>query len=452
MKIRHKLSLIFTLLASVILLFSFSFTFYLTDKYTQNAFYSRLFEKASILAQKCFEQDELSNTDYLTIIEKNSVSLPEAREIVMNVNNPRAVFDTLKNELPVLLIQQLLEGKTVQHQKDNRQIVGLYYPDNQGNFILVVSAVDKVGINKQKHLLKVLIGIFFSSLLFMFLFGQFFAHRILSPLGHMLKNVRRIRANNLSLRLNENNSNDELGELTRMLNQMLDRLHDSFTMQKNFISNASHELKNPLTAILGEAEIALYKPRSNDEYVVSLQKIQAEAERLNQLTRNLLSLAQADFDLSSINQKPIRIDELIWSVKEYFEKSIYSGRLEMHFLNLPDEAEKLTINGIESLLHIALTNIIDNACKFSVPHKVNIILSYVDNCIKIVVEDKGVGIPENELDNLFQPFFRASNAFAFKGSGIGLSLTYKVIKLHKGEIKVFSKAGQGTRVEIIFAN
>jgi signal transduction histidine kinase len=231
---------------------------------------------------------------------------------------------------------------------------------------------------------------------------------------------------------------------------MLDRLENSFALQKNFINNASHELKNPLTAILGETEIALSKKRTPEEYATTLDKIQAEGERLNELIRNLLSLAQTDVDLSNLKKEEIRMDELIWEIKEHFDKTNYKGRIEVHFPDLPESSDLITITGIPSLLKIAIINIIDNACKFSGHHKVDVTLETHTSSIQLHVRDSGIGIPEVEIKNLFQPFFRASNALAFKGTGIGLSLVKKIISMHNGTIGISSVPGKGTIVEVNF--
>jgi len=450
MQIRRKISIIFTALTSVVLIFSSLFIYFFSEYYTKNDFFTRLQEKAYLIADKYFEQDELSKQVYEKIMEKNSKSLPEAFEIVLDTKNPKLVRDSLNKIIPEQIINKLLSGQNVKFNIEEKQCVGLYYPDNQGTFIIIVTAVDKIGIKKQQNLLKILLGIFFGSIVFVYFIGQFYARQVLSPVGHILKNVKKIRATNLKLRLAGNNGADELAELTRMLNQMLDRLEHSFDLQKNFISNASHELKNPLTAILGETEIALSKKRSSEEYIITLNKIAAEAERLDLLTRNLLNLAQADFEISELNHEKIRVDELLWEIKDYFDKTENKNRLVFHISNLPDDPEYLSIYGINNLLKTAIINLIDNACKFSGIQLVDIMLKEDNGYILLTISDKGIGIPENELNNLFQPFFRATNAFSYKGSGIGLSLADKIIKLHGGNIVFSTTTGKGTKVEIRF--
>lgn len=450
MKIRHKIVFTFVGLVSFVLLFTFSFVYYLSSHSREKDFYDLVLEKANLTAWKYFEKDEMSDIVYGKVMARYVKSLPDAEEIVLNTNNEKAVTDSLKKILPENLIQDLLARKTIKFHLQDKQGVGIYYPDNQGVFIVIVTATDRFGIAQQKKLLEELLLIFFGSVVFFFLIGQIYARNVLHPISSILMNVKRIRATNLSLRLKEVEGTDELAELTRTFNQMLERLENSFVLQKNFIRNASHELKNPLTAILGETEVTLNKQRTPEEYIVSLHKVMAEAERLDQLTSNLLSLAQTDFDLSNLKKDEIRLDELIWEIKELFDKTKYKGRIDIHFSELPETSDLITIMGITSLMKIAMMNIIDNACKFSSPHKVDVTLKTNLKNIQLRIEDKGIGIPELEMNNLFQPFYRASNAFAYRGSGIGLSLVQKIVKIHNGEINVSSAIGKGTVVEINF--
>jgi signal transduction histidine kinase len=414
-------------------------------------FYDLLQEKANLTAWKYYEKDEMSENLYEKLIVRYSKSLPDAEEIVFDTKNKAALTDSLQNIIPKDYLVRLLKKETIRFRHEEKQSVGLYYADNQGNFVVIITAVDKFGIHQRQKLLEVMLLVFLGSFIFMFLIGRFYATNVLSPIVAILKNIRRIRATNLSLRLKEKPGNDELAELTRTFNQMLDRLENSFTLQKDFIHNASHELKNPLTAILGETEVALSKERTTEEYIITLNKIMAEAERLNQLTKNLLSLAQTDFDLSTFKKDEIRIDELIWDIKDHFDKSTYKGRIGIHFPVLPDSSDQITISGVKNLLQIAFVNLIENACKFSGQQKVDIVLNASQKDIQLQIVDRGIGIPEAEIGNLFQPFFRASNAITYKGSGIGLSLVHKIITMHGGTIAISSVSGKGTTVEIHFS-
>ena len=450
MKIRNKIVYTFTGLVSFVLLFSFSLVYYLSKHFMEKDFYDLVSEKATLTAWKYFEKDEMSEALYRKVIEKGIVNLPDANEIVLDTKNKPLVHDSLLKVFPEEIVKELLSGKNVRYSKEEKQLFGLYYPDNEGTFVIVIAATNRFGIREQQKLLYVLMFIFLISTVFIFLLGNLYATNVLSPISNILKNVKRIRATNLSLRLKENARNDELSELTRMFNQMLDRLENSFTLQKNFIHNSSHELKNPLTAILGEAEITLSRQRSHEDYISALEKIKSEAERLDALTQNLLSLAQTDFDQTGIKKDDIRMDEFIWEIKEHFDKTRYQGRIDIHYPVLPDTSDRITISGTSFLLKIAIINVIDNACKFSIPHKVDVTLESGPDNIRLQISDRGIGIPGAEMNNLFQPFFRASNAITYKGSGIGLSLVHRIIDLHNGKINITSAIGKGTKVEITF--
>ncbi|MDR3706428.1 MAG: HAMP domain-containing sensor histidine kinase [Paludibacteraceae bacterium] len=448
MKIRRKIALIFTGLTSIVLLCAFTFIYGLTEHYKKADFYSRLQEKAFFIAQEYFEKDELNQNMYTEMMDKNAKSMPEAHEIILDTKNPRLVYDSLQHILPKHVIKYLLAGNNISFQQNERQGVALYYVDNQGTFIVMVIANDKIGHRKQQNLLEVLLFIFLGSIIFIYFMGKYYARKVLSPVGEILKNVKKINATNLKLRLEETDSKDELAELIKMMNLMLGRLEYAFDMQKTFISNASHELKNPLTAIMGETEITLAKKRKIEEYIDSLTKIGMEADRLNLLIKNLLCLAQADSDVVEAKQEKMCLDELLEEIKDSLEKTDYKGRVEFRF---GSQRQLFCIVGIHELLKIALSNLIDNACKFSGDELVDVFLRGDDDEILLTISDKGIGIPDDEINNIFQPFYRASNVVSYKGTGIGLALAQKIITLHNGKILFTRNEGLGTKVQIRFS-
>ncbi len=448
MTIRNRIVLTFSALSSIVMVFSFFLIYYLSEHFMDADFYDLLSEKATLTAWKYFEKDEMSEALYDKMIEKNVRTLPDATEMILDTKNKPRVVDSLLKILPTGLVRELISGRNVRYRSQDKQMVGLYYPDNQGTFIIVITAVNKFGIREQKKLLQVMLIIFFGSILLTFLLGKFYATNVLSPIANILRNVKKIRATNLSLRLKENERNDELSELTRTFNQMLERLEHSFTLQKNFIHNSSHELKNPLTAIMGETEIALSRERTPAEYVETLRKISSEAGRLDLLTRNLLSLAQTESDQPCVKMEAIRMDEFLWEIKEHFDKTAYRERIDVHFPVLPENPDRITITGIPFLLEMAVVNLVDNACKFSDPHRVDVTLELVPGRVHLKIADHGIGIPEAEMESLFQPFFRASNAIRYRGSGIGLSLVHRITAMHHGTIRITSVIGKGTVADI----
>ena len=257
---------------------------------------------------------------------------------------------------------------------------------------------------------------------------------------------------NLHLRLETGHKKDELTELAMTLNNMLDRLETSFDIQRSFVNNASHELKNPLTAILGEVEIAFRHERSKSDYIQSLKTVEKEARRLELLVKSLLRLAETDHSKKGLTIESIRIDELLLDVKDDLDSVNSDNNITFDFATFPNDPDQLIIQGNKSLLKMVFTNIMDNACKFSNNNVVIIKIKADFINVKIEIIDYGVGVPQNELKNIIEPFFRASNARNFKGFGIGLPLAHKIIKIHGGQLVINSTEGAGTLVLVILPN
>lgn len=453
MQLRTKITSIFIGLTSLFLTGIFILIYFVSKTYTESEFYLRLSQRATIAAQAYLDADELNIDIYNDIRIRHLMTLPNEKEIIYPVNAQRKVALTqLDKSLPERFYKKIFDTEYAELKKDNYYYTGLLFYDNEGDFIVVLSATDLYGFEKLDNLRNTLIIAFFISILFIFILGRVYATQALSPISKIIKEVNSIRAENLSFRLGSANGNDELGQLAKTFNNMLDRLQISFDLQSNFINNASHELRNPLTAILGQTEIALNKVRSKEDYLSILKNIELEASRLDFLVNGLLKLAKTDFDLKGIIIEPIRLDELILDIKKNIDKSIPENQIELDFEELPSNENAITFLGSESLLKVALGNILENACKFSNNKKVCIKVFSDTSSILLTIRDEGIGIPESELKNIHEPFFRASNVRGIEGFGFGLPLAYKIIKMHSGEIRILSQIDKGTLVKIKLPN
>jgi signal transduction histidine kinase len=453
MQLRTKITSIFIGLTSLFLTGIFILIYFVSKNYTESEFYLRLSQRATIAAQAYLEADELNIDIYDDIRIRHLMTLPNEKEIIYRVDAERKVALTqLDKSLPEGFYQIIFDTEYAELKKDNYYYTGLLFHDEEGDFIVVLSATDLYGFGKLDNLRNTLIVAFFISILFIFILGRVYATQALSPISKIIKEVNSIRAENLSFRLGTANGNDELGQLAKTFNNMLDRLQISFDLQSNFINNASHELRNPLTAILGQTEIALNKVRSKEDYLSILKNIELEASRLDFLVNGLLKLAKTDFDSKGIVIEPIRLDELILDIKKNIDTSTPENQIELDFEELPANENAITLMGSESLLKVAIGNILENACKFSGNKKVWIKLFSYTSSILLTIKDEGVGIPESELKNIYEPFFRASNAREIEGFGFGLPLAYRIIKMHSGEIRVLSQIDKGTLVKIKLSN
>ena len=450
MKIRNRLTLNFLIVTACLMLTEFSLIYYFFKRHTERDFLDRLEQRASFAVETISRDGVISGGIYNKLIDKSLLALPNETEEVYQVDQERKSL-IQKSEIifPPTFIDNILNQGAANIRVGDIYYAGKLFELDHQPWIVLISAEDIYGRDKLDNLFSILLITFDLSLAILFLIGLYLSQQALSPISKIIAQVNVIRANNLHLRLKEGNGEDEIAKLAETFNNMLDRLETSFELQLNFINNASHELRNPLTAIIGKTEVALIKERSPDEYIDVLHSIEIEAHRLANLVNSLLRLAQTDQDKSGILIENIRIDELLCELKDNFNKTHPDNNIQLDFKTLPDQSDQLTIKGNYSLLNVAFNNVLDNACKFSQNRMVQIQINQItDHFIEISVVDQGLGIPQDEMPKIMEPFFRGSNVKQIKGFGFGLPLASKIVKIHRGSLQLSSNLGVGTRVTI----
>lgn len=276
--------------------------------------------------------------------------------------------------------------------------------------------------------------------------GLFFARIALRPVHEMSAAMRKISADNFKIRIMPPNTKDEIRELADIFNEMLDRLEDSFISQRRFIQDVSHELKTPLTIIKGELEVALKKARSVNEYTAILQNNLEEAEKINRIVQDLLTLAKFDNRDIELDMKKVNLEDLLYSIVEDLSRAIAEKKIAVK-----TSLKELYIDADYSQLRRAFLNIIDNAIKYS-PDGGEIKISTEDkgNEIAVIIEDNGAGISEKDLPHIFKRFYRADSSRSTSGFGLGLSIAKNIFDAHKATINVKSSQGRGSVFSIIF--
>ncbi len=452
MEIRKKLLYQFIAIVAVILFFS-SLTIYLSFSRTRkDDFFDRLGSKATMAAQLLIEFDEI-DADLLKRIELNSpLSLPNEKIVIYDYQN-QVIYSTDEYQLLEITQESIddvrLQGEIRMKQKPY-EIVGQFYTGQYDRFVVFAAATDIFGLNKLVRLRLILLIVFFVSLIIVFFSGRIFATRALDPISNIMSQVEAIEVSNLHARVYEGIGKDEISQLAQTFNRMLDRLEIAFETQKNFIANASHELRTPLTVITGQLEVILLKARSNEEYRKTILSLLDDMKNLNQISDRLLLLAQTNSDTPPADFGPVRIDEVLWHARKEILKMHDQNRVPVHFSEEIDNEHNLVIRGNELLLKTALGNLMENGCKYSEDHTAEVFFSYQNHQVIIQISDKGIGIPEEEINMIFQPFYRAKNAIGIKGHGIGLSLVNKIVTLHDGKITISSVINQGTQAAISF--
>lgn len=450
MKIKTKLSLSFTLIVSLLLIALSLYLYSISKSFASSDFFYRLRSRVYAAANVFLEEDEVSKKVFQEFQKVLLEKIPgEAITIYNSENLPVFTSDSIGMSFPNEVINKTRKDKLYRSKVNGIYTYGIFYADNQGDFVILVSASDKTGDAKLRKLGNDLIVGFFLSLLILYFLGKFFTKNMLKPINEIITHVNKITDSSLTSRLSVGNGKDELAELALTFNNMLERLQNAFEIQQNFVASASHELRTPLTSIIGNIEVLLSRKRNNDEYVAVLQTVLEEAEGLHKLSDGLLNIAQANSDIDYIKMECIRIDEMIEEAKNTVQNQMPESKMDLRFENMPYNSDELIIKGNKNLLTIAFENLFENANKFSGNKNIKINLIYSSESIIIKIIDSGIGIPEKDLKNVFQTFFRSENARSFKGAGVGLSLCQKIFQLHNGLLNINSELGMGTEVTVM---
>jgi signal transduction histidine kinase len=451
MTIQKKTTLLFTGITAGILSLTVVVAYFFMNIFAFNDFYKRLEIRGIISAKAQLEQHKEGMEEvYSRIREKHLEPLTSEKEYFLPAANLNSFIESkVLPDLPERFYNELKRAKTANWRSGSYFYTGLYYYDNGRPYIIILGAQNDESIVYTRNLRLILIACCLLGTIIAYWTGILFSKQTFRPIGRLIDGVKNIGIENLHLRLEERSGEDEIAELTATFNEMLSRLETAFETQNNFVSNASHEFRTPLTTIYGEAEIALSRPREAAEYVRSLEIIVSQSEKLQHLTDSLLNLAQTGFDGKKLIVQQIAIDELLLDVKYTINNIVPDNKVNIVFGAGIASGPDLTISGNYQLLKLGLSNVIENGCKYSDNDVVTVTLDIADGRLHITIVDKGIGIPVQELKYIYDPFFRASNTGRYRGYGIGLPLTRNIFRLHKGEINVLSNGKDGTSVTLI---
>jgi len=454
MQIRVRLTLQFILIAASILVVAFFYIHFQFKLNLQDEYYDSLRSKALLIAEmvagkKTDEQEfrieaptEMSSPLVADYPENISIYTPDGKRLYSFNPAPNDIKQAAFDDVRIYGECRFPHGKF--------SALAIPYMNKAGEDYVVIaeSVFDQVHLD---NLTQILILVFLISVTLVAIGGWFFARQALAPMSRIMNQVDALLPTDMSHRLVTTNQHDELSRLVITFNKLLDRIQQVFGLQKMFLSNISHELKNPLNVIVSQVEVTLQNERSEEEYVATLSSVLSDVKELNDVADKLMQMARINSDGAMIRFQPLRIDEMIWQTKETLLKNHPEYTIHFEVVNLPDVEQKLFFNGNEQLLRTALINLMDNGCKFSPDKQVKASLSFSsEGAIIIEFTDNGPGIPQEELPMIFNAFYRSPRTSIIKGSGIGLSLVQSILKLHHIELNVNSRSGHGTTFILIF--
>ncbi len=291
MKLQTKLTLLFFSIGTIGLVLFHAAIFYFVSEFNFEDFFKRLQARAKLAAEININPRERSAASQ-EMRNRYLEKMEDEQDYVVKVGSlDRMNFDR-PISLPETFYKTIASKGNARYNKDNHFYYGQLFKTKQGNYIVIVTASDPYGFQELETLRKVLLAVFAISVLLTYIAGKVFSLYTVRPLRAVIRNVNNISVNNLHLRLKELNGKDEMAELVLTFNNMLNRLETAFSTQNNFVSNASHELKTPLTIITAEIELMLAQKGLSPETESSARMVLSHAEKLGHIITSLLGLAQ----------------------------------------------------------------------------------------------------------------------------------------------------------------
>jgi two-component system heavy metal sensor histidine kinase CusS len=367
----------------------------------------------------------------------------QGKIVVANVHAPyqEVPFNTTTDEI---VMSDYDEDRN--NTSDIRIIQGAIKLQNDEKFFLRVGTSLNIIQDNLNQITRI---VFFIALFVLFispLGGYLLASRATRPIADIIAVARKLQPSRLSDRLPISGANDELDDLSNQINDLLDRLANYVQRHRNFTANAAHELRSPLAALKSTVDVAMNEERSINEYQELLETISSECENLQVLANQLLTLAETDAERPPATLQLVSLHEIVLRSVEMFQAVAEDKRVSLHIREL----QPIQLHGDAKPLRQIVNNLIDNALKFNRPNGQVIVSLKFDSTKSnalLIVRDTGNGIAPEDLQYLFERFYRGDKAHTrnqVPGNGLGLSICYSIVSAMHGKIDVTSELDKGS--------
>ncbi|MGL5234993.1 MAG: sensor histidine kinase [Empedobacter falsenii] len=445
MKLKHRLALYSVIIFSIIILIVSTIIYFSFYTEMEKKEIKSLQNKTLLASIYYLEKDELPVLEHNNIKNQLEKTISRKNILIVDHNNKKYNGNMSSNkDISTNFIENIRVNKSDFFTSKDFFYNGIFYRDNEGDFV-VITRESKQEFNEQmQSLLQILISVSLVGLIFIYLFSNFLGVIAYEPITKIIEQIKERDAKNFTEPLKLNKSYAEIEDLIKTYNHFIDRMAQTFNVQKNFIDYVSHELRTPITALLGTLEVTNHKKRTLEEYesvIVQLKQYTNDLqETLDQMM--LLSGAKTSFEFSQI-----RIDEVVWQV---IENAILYHQARINVDLQVENNQLLTIQGNEKLLEVALNNLVSNAIKYSNNQPILVQFLEINHRLQIHISDLGIGILETDIKQIKQNFFRGKNTQDFQGKGIGLSMANIIFTLHQIDVEIVPNKPKGTIVKLIF--
>ena len=438
MTLKRKVAVNIALAFSILFGLAATYIYISFSNFRKEEFKERLEEKALTTAKLLIEVKEIDK-QLLKLIDHNTINKLYNEKTLIFDADYKLIYSSIDKNTAIHWTKtdlvKLNNKKPLFKEQNGKELLGIMFPFEQGDYYVLISAEDKYGYSKMEYLFYSLIITFLISIALIWTFTYYFIKKLLNPLDVFQQQITSISANELNIHLQENNSKNEINLLTKAFNQMLTRLENSFSTQREFTSNASHELYTPLTRIAFQLENIIHTEKHSETTLNYLNSINNDIHQIADLINSLLLLAKVNKEEMGKKFENVRIDETIFEANEIVKKINPNFYLNFEILASDEYENAMEVPGIHSLLLIAFTNLLKNALLYSSNNMATITINQISGTILMVsIFNEGGIIPLEEQNKLFEPFMRGSNSNNVHGSGLGLPIVKRILDYHNATI------------------
>lgn len=449
--ITFRLIFLFSSCFTLICVLIFTFTYFKTSQYLSAKIDEKLSEEVEEL--KAMLQKN-GNDIFLKTIELETV-IPRPYNSFVRIFNDKddlaqaftpppwdrigidyEILKSLRNTEEKIYLTQEIEGR---HQKA-RVIYSCLSPRMK-----IQMGVSKVDDDNLLGLLRISFSIFLLIIIPLSIFLSYMmAGMALKDFRNLLETASGIRAGNLKLRMPLPSPGNEVTNVVKAFNSMLDHLNNMMREQEEVIDSIAHDLRSPLTRMGGELEVLVSKSRSVDEYIQASYSILEDIKELKTMINIILDMSYMEIQVSQ-NKRLINLKEFLIDIIDIFQ---YSAEAKECRITLSCPAS-VSIRIEPVSMKRAIANLLDNAVKYARENgKIEVVVQMAGNLAEISVIDNGIGIDEGDIDNIFKRFYRCDASRTEEGYGLGLSLAECIVKAHRGKIKAYSQKSIRTQFTI----
>lgn len=432
MSLKLRFAIFITCLVATILLVSSITIFLLYERNSVDDFYVNLKNRTEMLI------NQYKNVKDKTDLNKNRSFTANLHKLQMVLIKPphEIVYkevDSINLDISDALLRQIKLKKGLAYTQGDYKCLGTY--DESLGVYVICGAIDSSGLKKLNRLFYILLIVFGGGILISALLSFLMVQQSFKPLIRLNRQMQLTTSTNMTTKVDEGKGKDELEQIAINFNAMLDRLNQGFEVQKSFVHHASHELRTPLATMLSQTEAALNRELTAKEYKQTLQSLQEEQIELIELTNSLLVLSQFENVNYRSNWPSQRVDEILYESISECKRLFSDIDIELTFENTPSEESELIVKGNEVLLKSAFRNLIKNAYIYSANKKVKIVIDTSKETLIVSFINRGNTLTSADIEKMYIPFYRGTNAVMAKGFGLGLSIIKKIAEMHEAELK-----------------